>query len=203
MAPLTEELGSRYEITLTGLKRYPMCRFLHASIDAFFEIQQREKPSPSEIEQITLRMPHAGVPIVDNNELRSHSAQYVLSLAAVRGALEVADVYRDDRDDPAIASMMNRVQVVGDARLDADAAGRFSEPAEVEVRMQDGRLHTARADAAGGDPEKPLSWDDVAEKFHRLATPVAGTGRAAEIIGLVENLDGLAEVSALCALIRA
>jgi 2-methylcitrate dehydratase PrpD len=203
MAPLTEELGSRYEITLTGLKRYPMCRFLHASLDAFFEIQQTEKPSPSEIEQITIRMPHAGVPIVDNNELRSHSAQYVLSLAAVRGALQVADVYRDERDDPAIASMMNRVQVVGDARLDADAAGRFSEPAVVEVRMKDGRLHTARADAAGGDPEKPLSWDDVVQKFQRLATPVAGTGRAAEIIALVENLDGLAEISALCALLRA
>ena len=203
MEPLTEALGSRYEVALTGLKRYPMCRFLHASLDAFFEIRQREHLVPSEIELIAIRMPHAGIPIVDNNELRSHSAQYVLSLAAIHGELQVSDVYRDERDDPIIAAMMERVQVVGDTGLDAEAAGRFSEPAVVEVRMKDGRVHIARADAASGDPEKPLSWDDVVQKFEHLAGPVVGAGKAREVVALVADLDVLRDVSALGALIRA
>jgi len=202
MEPLAEALGSRYEVMLTGLKRYPMCRFLHASLDAFFEIQKKENLDPGDIKGILIKMPHAGVRIVDNNELRSHSAQYVLSLAAVRRELQVADVYRDERDDPAIARMMGKVRVIGDPRLDAEAAGRFSEPAVVEVRTKDGHVHTARADAASGDPEKALSWDDVVGKFGRLATPVAGNIKVAEIIALVEKLDALDDVSALCSLVR-
>jgi 2-methylcitrate dehydratase PrpD len=203
MEPLTEALGSRYEVTLTGLKRYPMCRFLHASLDAFFEIQQREHPVPAEIESVTIRMPHAGVPIVDNNELRSHSAQYVLSLAAIRGELQVADVYRDERDDPVIAAMMERVRVAGDPTLDAEAAGRFSEPAVAEVQMKDGRVYSAKADAASGDPEKPLSWDEVVRKFEHLAAPVVGSGRAQCVLESVAELDTLRDVSAVGDMIRA
>ena len=142
-------------------------------------------------------MPNTGVPIIDNNVLRSHSAQYVLSLAALRGGLEIADLYRDERSDPQVASLMARVRVRGDAELDVAAAGRFSEPAVVEVTMNDGRIFTARADAASGDPEKALSWDVVTQKFERLATPVAGSRRVAEIARLVMDLDMLDDVAAL------
>jgi 2-methylcitrate dehydratase PrpD len=202
MTPLTDQLGSRFEIMLTGLKLYPVCRFLHAALDAFFEIQVREQPQPSGIEQILVKMPSIGVPIIDNNELRSHSAQYVLSLAALRGALQIADLYRDERADPQVASLMKRVRVMGDPALDLDAAGRFSEPAVVQVTMADGRMWTARADAASGDPEKALSWDTVANKFERLATEVVGSRKVAEITHLVQDLDALDDLSILCSLLR-
>ena len=203
MDPLTDELGTRFEITLTGLKLYPVCRFLHAALDAFFEIQERERPKTEDIVQIVVKMPHAGVPIIDNNELRSHSAQYVLSLAALRGELQIADLYRDERENPQVAALMKRVRAMGDADLDVDAAGRFSEPAVVEVTMEDGRVFVARADAASGDPEKALSWDTVVHKLERLATPVVGRARVGEITRLVEELDALADVSTLSALMRA
>ena len=69
--------------------------------------------------------------------------------------------------------------------------------------MKDGRVHIARADAASGDPEKPLSWDDVVQKFEHLAGPVVGAGKAREVVALVADLDVLRDVSALGALIRA
>jgi len=203
MEPLTEELGTRYEIALTGLKLYPVCRFLHASLDAFFEIQKNVQLSPSDIEQIIIKMPHAGVSIVDNNELRSHSAQYVLSIAAIRGELEIADLYRDERRDPQVALLMKRVQVMGDQLLDQDAAGRFSEPAVVQVRVKGGREYVARADAASGDPEKALSWDDVACKLERLAGPVIGAEKVSEIVSLVGELENLDDTSRLCDWLRA
>jgi 2-methylcitrate dehydratase PrpD len=200
---LTRDLGARYEIALTGLKLYPVCRFLHASLDAFFEIQSREQPDPGGIERIVIKMPHTGVPVVDNNELRSHSAQYVLSIAALRGELQIADLYRDERGDPAFRSMMGKVRVMGDPVLDRDAAGRFSEPAIAEVWMRDGRVYTAQADAASGDPEKAMSWDDVVHKFERLAAPVVGVDKAAEIVALVSRLELLDDTSRLCSLLRA
>jgi 2-methylcitrate dehydratase PrpD len=203
MEPLTRELGTRYEITLTGLKLYPVCRFLHASLDAFFEIQKEVQPSPADIEQIVIKMPHAGVPIVDNNELRSHSAQYVLSIAALRGELEIADLYRDERSDPQVASLMGRVRVIGDPLLDKDADGRFSEPALAQVRLKDGREYVVRADAASGDPEKALSWDDVAQKLQRLAGPVVGAKKVLEITRLVGELEMLEDLSRLGDLVRA
>jgi 2-methylcitrate dehydratase len=169
----------------------------------FFEIQRKEQPNPSDIEQIIVKMPQAGVTIVDNNELRSHNAQYVLSIAALRGEVQVADIYRDERSDPGIASMMKKVRVSGDPLLDTQAAGRFSEPAVVEIHMKDGRVFSVRTDAASGDPEKPLGWDNVVQKFEPLATPVAGAEKVGEMIALVGELDTLDDMSRLCALIRA
>ncbi len=202
VAPLTEALGSRYEICLTGLKLYPVCRFLHASLDAFFEIQQRERPAAAEIDEIAIRMPHAGVKIVDNNELRSHSAQYVLAIAALRGELKVEDIYRDEREDPQVAALMRRVHLAGDPELDAAAQGRFSEPAMATVRLRDGRTFSARADAASGDPEKALDWPAIAAKFERMAAPVAGAARTGEIIALVSKVEALSDVSQIGDLLR-
>ncbi len=200
--PLLEELGTRYEINLTGLKLYPVCRFLHATLDAFFEIQRRYRPPAAEIVTIQVRMPRAGVRIIDNNELRSHNVQYVLALAALRGPLRVADIYRDERSDPRVAELMARVHVGSDARLDADAAGRFSEPAEVTIRMTNGRDLRARADAASGDPEKALDWAAVVTKFTAIASGVVGTRRTRRLITCVENLDQLDDMGQLGALLR-
>lgn len=200
--PLTEELGSRYEVLLTGLKLYPVCRFLHAALDAFFEIQQQGRLRADDIEQITIRMPHAGVKIVDNNELPSHDAQYVLAVAAVHGQVRVEHIYHDERNDPQIAALMRRIRVLGDSELDIDAQGRFSEPTVVEVRAAGGKGYKVRANAASGDPEKALNWDAIVLKFERMAASLVGSKKATLIEDLIAELDTLDDLSRLGALIR-
>ena len=46
-----------------------------------------------------------------------------------------------------------------------------------------------------GDPENPLTWNDVAKKMDRLAGPVLGHRRASELVEEVERVDRVEDVS--------
>jgi len=194
---LSAELGTRFEITFTGLKKYACCRFLHAALDAFLQIVSEWDLSPDDIEQIVVRVPVAGAPIIDNNELLSHSAQYIMPLAARDRSIVPEHIFEDHRADPEVARLAPRVSVVGDQELSKVFPGRFSEPAVVEVDVVGGHSVSVRSDFASGDPEKPLTREEVDSKFERLATTIVPAGRAQEIMELVYGLDQLVDVRKL------
>jgi 2-methylcitrate dehydratase PrpD len=190
---LSADLGTRFEITLTGLKKYACCRFLHASLDAFLEIVSERDLGPDDIEEIVIRVPVAGAPIIDNNDLLSHNAQYIMPLAARDRAITPEHIFKDHPADPEVARLARHVSVVGDEELSRVFPGRFSEPAVVEVATSDGHRFTVRSDFASGDPEKPLTQEEVDSKFRRLATTVIPPRQAEEIMKRIHGLDQLTD----------
>jgi 2-methylcitrate dehydratase PrpD len=52
-----------------------------------------------------------------------------------------------------------------------------------------------------GDPENPVTWDEMKEKFLLLSSPVIGPDRQREIIAAVETLDQMSDVRQLAALL--
>ena len=201
LAELSADLGTRFEITLTGLKKYACCRFLHASLDAFLTIVSEEDLAPDDIEQVTIRVPVAGAPIIDNNELLSHNAQYIMPLAARDRQIMPEHIFQDHRSDPQVARLSPHVSVIGDAELSKVFPGRFSEPAVVEVSTK-GREFVERSEYASGDPEKPLTREEVIAKFTRLATTVLAPTQAQEVMRLVLGLDEIKDIRELTALLQ-
>jgi 2-methylcitrate dehydratase PrpD len=199
---LIDELGERFEITLTGFKRHACCKFLHASLDSFISILYEHDVKPENIEEITIKIPSSGAPIIDNNELISHNAQYIMAVAAFDRKVTVDHIYTDKRADPAIASLSKRVRVVGDSNLAKVFPGFFSEPAVVEVVTKDKKRFVKRTDYPKGDPGNPMTDDEVQKKFIDLATTVVNTETAQEIIYNVMNLEEMENVTALCDLLR-
>jgi 2-methylcitrate dehydratase PrpD len=69
--------------------------------------------------------------------------------------------------------------------------------AHVTFVLRDGSRFTSKPAIARGNPENPLSDDELLEKYHRLAEPVLGRKRTLKLRGMVENLvtssDTLAE----------
>jgi 2-methylcitrate dehydratase PrpD len=199
---LIEGLGERFEITLTGLKRYACCKFLHASLDSFLGIIQEHGLSPKDISEVTIRIPPSGVPIIDNNELISHNAQYIMAVAALDGNVTVDHIYEDKRSDQRVLNLSKRIKVIGDEELAKALPGSFSEPAVVEVITAQGSRLTKRTDFPKGDPGNPMSLEEVKKKFHSLATTVISEDRAREIIKLTDGLEDLGDISILCDLLR-
>jgi len=54
-------------------------------------------------------------------------------------------------------------------------------PARLTITLQDGTTLTQSADYPRGNPENPLSEDELRAKYRELATPVLGAERAARI----------------------
>ncbi len=199
---LLEGLGQRWDgVMELAIKPYPCVAFLHPALDALLPMLR--ELDPDEIESIVMRFPRSGVHCVDDNPLKSHSAQYVLAVAAVRGRLEVRDIFRDAReDDPAIAALSRRIEVIAD---EGELEARFPDyyATEITVATKAGERTTRRNDIARGYPEAPLAEAELEAKFRALAGAVASQGRVGRLWDCLSRLDEATEATELAALLGA
>jgi len=197
---LTLRLGQEFWIMNNlGYKIYPCCQDIHTGLDALFKILRAQRLTPREIATITHRVKADRAPVIDNNELKSHNAQYILAVAAVRGRVVPTDILEDQRSDPQVSDMFKRVRLLGDPELDPKEADR---PAVVEVTARDGRRFVEAVDWPKGTPQNPLTQAELEGKFLSLATTVMSPQRAREILAVVNRLEELEDITALADLLR-
>jgi 2-methylcitrate dehydratase PrpD len=96
---------------------------------------------------------------------------------------------------PDVVALMKRVALAVDTEL--EALGYDQVRSRVRVKLKDGRTLEGRADVARGHPEKPMGWDELAEKFRDCARLALPRGAAEAAIGLVAALDKLAGIAPL------
>ncbi|MCZ6678252.1 MAG: MmgE/PrpD family protein [Candidatus Poribacteria bacterium] len=197
---LTRDLGSEFYIERAdGFKQYPCCGDIHSGIDALLGIMSEHNLHPNEIVQITHKVKATRRPVIDNNPLRSHCAQYIMAIAAIEREIRWDDFLHDRRDEPAISEMTRRIHLMEAPEL-SDSPG--AAPAIVEVKTSRGQLLSKRVDFAKGRSENPLSQAELEAKFVRWAAPVVGEARALEIIAAVQRLEELTDICELIALMH-
>jgi len=197
---VTEGLGESLWITRTGgFKRHPCCGDIHTGLDALLAIVQEHRIAAADVEAIVHRVKADRAPVIDNNPLKSHCAQYIMAVAAVHGKIAPQDILEDRRADPRIRSLSARVRLVGDPAMDAWPA---QAPAVVEVTTKDGRTYSARVDWAKGRRENPMTRAELEQKFIELATTRISRDAAARLMELVYDLDRVADVNDVAALLR-
>jgi 2-methylcitrate dehydratase PrpD len=57
------------------------------------------------------------------------------------------------------------------------------------VRLADGSEIETDTPMALGNPQNPMSWDDMRAKFDALVEPVLGKDKAAELFGVLRHFD--------------
>ncbi len=197
---LTLRLGEEFWIkNILGYKVYPSCLDIHTGLDAFLKIMSQARLTAQDIDAITHRVKSTRAPIIDNNALKSHNAQYMLAVAAVRGRIVPTDILEDQRADPQVRDMFQRVRLVGDPGLDSKEADR---PAVVEVATRDGRRFVEAVDWPKGSTRNPLSREELEGKFMSLATTVLPVDRAEAIACLVNRLETVCDIGELAELLR-
>ncbi|MGD9830239.1 MAG: MmgE/PrpD family protein, partial [Hyphomicrobiaceae bacterium] len=79
-----------------------------------------------------------------------------------------------------------------DVAVDAEAAAAFPKrrSALVTIETMDGRRLERRQLTRMGDPDAPLSDEEVSAKFLELAAPVIGEAEAARLLERLWSLDG-------------
>lgn len=78
---------------------------------------------------------------------------------------------------------------------------RYECDAEMDnANFKDGSEYEMAVDGARGDPDSPLTWEEVLGKFKELAVPLLPEERAraiAETVSGIENVGSLEELSGL------
>ncbi|MBF7084526.1 MmgE/PrpD family protein [Desulfallas sp. Bu1-1] len=196
---LIEELGTRYEIMRTAIKKYPCCRYIHAPLDAMFELMKEENLTASQIKEMVVHISETGAPIINRNELYSHNCQYNMAMAAIYGKVEGIQYSSERRNDSQILDLADRISVVGDKVMEdvyPEVWGGI-----VEIFTHDGRHLTKRLDYAKGSPENPLDDKEIVDKFTNLSIEVLGEEKVLRICEKCLNLEVVSNMRDLCKLL--
>jgi 2-methylcitrate dehydratase PrpD len=198
---LWSDLGTRWRICEQYFKAYPVCRWAQPAIEATLGVQRDHGFAADEIAHINIETFSEAVALGSGRALpqttddAQYSLPYPVAAALVFGRLGVDELGRTALAD----ARLRRLLDVTTLTEDHEFSRRF--PAErwarVEIALKNGRTFRSEPAEARGDPENPLSDEEMRGKYFALAAPVLGQARAERIERAVNALPDNSALSAL------
>ena len=194
---VTQDLGQDFEIMRTSIKPHACCRYMQAPIDGLIELATQHDIHPEQVERIEIAVLEAGWPLVCEPRDRKYSpsnavdAQFSMPFgAAIALASRSAslDQFTDENfHSPQIKSLMGKVVLQKDTRIEKNFPEEW--PAIVRVHLTNGKELEKYVRFPKGDPENPLTWQELTIKFQSLATRVFPMTRCEEIVNSVKDMN--------------
>jgi 2-methylcitrate dehydratase PrpD len=198
---LVAELGRRYEIMNTSIKKWTVGSPLQSVLDAVTVLLDDPAVRAGRIRRIVVDMPADRLHIVDNRTIPDICLQHLVGLMIVDGGATFASIHDAARmSDPRVLAVRRLVEAVPNQELVTAVPAR---QAIVKIETADGRTLSHRTYEVRGTPGNPMTADEVAAKALDLMAPVLGDARAKELIAAVYALDSFGPVSGLRRLLQA
>jgi 2-methylcitrate dehydratase PrpD len=202
-------LGKQWYVNEAAYKPYPSCRYINGALDLFLKILREQSLTPGKIDEIRVKMAPMAVNCYLDLLLEPHneidvefSIPYSLAIAAFNPDRPGPEWMREsNRRNPQIAELAKKVVVEIDdaaARVLKDQVlneGRYRKsPCTVEVKTDAGKVYSAHADYAKGDPpswdkEPPMSDDELKEKFRNYTSGFIKNSKIEKAIEAIYDID--------------
>lgn len=207
-AKILDRWGDPFQVMRTSIKPHACCRYKQGPIDGVLKIMKDQALSPDAVESVrvgVLKTGHALVVVPEEQKYNPRSvvdAQFSMPFGAAVAILygkATLDEYRPDTiRSPEVREMMRRVICVEDPSLEEEFPKKW--PASVRMETKDGQQYTVRIDYPKGDPENPLSWDELMDKFNGLTAPVYPEQRRGQIVARIRSLESVENIHSLTSL---
>ena len=188
-----EKLGEEYNITRITQKNHGCCGHAFAAIDAMLELRGRGVV-PEEVSMIAVASYKAALEVAGIREPRTaseakFSIPYLVAHALVHGSVRL-DAFEPARlEDPVLRGLMAKVRLQEDPVLTRDFPRKRA--AHVAITTADAQRLECFAPYRKGDPEAPLSDEDIDAKFRELVFPVIGDVRGEELLSQLWGMQRL------------
>lgn len=193
-----------------SIKLYPAIATSQAAIHASLRIARTERLGINDIASIVVRLPdskatreHLAIEQrrwPDSRESADHSVPFLVAAALEDGRMTQQQFEGERWLRPSTLALMERLRVEPDEALTARAGTCY--PAIVEVTTLAGDLFCSEVGPTPGSPERPLSLDDVAEKFARFQRTALDDDHIKGIAAEVGALPTARGLEGLLALVR-
>jgi len=185
-------LGSDYHITRVTFKNHGCCGHNFAALDAALALKRQHAFTHRDIRKVRIATYQGGLDIVNNlhpegDYQAKFSIQYTVAHALVHGSVRLNAFLPERLGDPDVRALMQKIECVADAEL--SKAFPRQRAARVEIELADGRKLAHFQPTRKGDPEMPLSDEELNDKFHELATPVVGEAAARALLERLWRLE--------------
>ena len=188
------------------LKPWPSSRLSQGGIQLTIELMEEHGLEVGDIERITVHLPdiylrpHQYEPAPRTYWEGIYSVQWGTALG-ILGVTPGHEWFTDERfADPAARGLAARIEIVEDpVGTEVFAARRFHEvPNTVELRAG-GRTYTKSVVMSRvlGSPGRPMPAGMIEDKFHRLADPAIGPGRAKRLLEALGDFRSISDANEL------
>ncbi len=193
------DLGDNWRIGEQYTKSFPVCRWAQPAICAALNLRARHDLDADQIEQVRIGTFHESWRLAAREPETTEQAQYSLpfpvAAALVNGTVGVEHIEGDGLNNERVLSLSKRIELVDvPAFNEVFPQRRIS---EVTLRLKDGTELSSGPTEAAGDPESPMSLEDLEKKFMTLASPVLGSARAMKLSTIVAELGNRSTLAAL------
>ena len=169
---LTDFSNNDYAIMGIYQKVHAACRHCHPAIDATIDMRNDLNLKPDQIDKIEVHTYKLAVGSHDHTQIMGISSAklstpYAVALAIVKGSAGYADYNETNLDDYWIKNLTRKVSVIEDENLTAQSPAVRG--ARVTIYLKDGNIYEAPCLYPKGEPEHPLTQNELEEKFRGLA----------------------------------
>jgi len=194
LAIVTDGLGDSFEIMATSYKPYPCGFVIHPVLDCVLD-WRREHPK-AEVTRVVvggnpLLAHRTDRPDISTGRESQVSVQHAVAAALVHGGAGLGQFTDACVNDPAVAVLRRKVEVIRDGSFSTIAAA-------VKITTSDGTVHRLAQTAARGSDVNPMSDRDLEQKLKTAAASLSLD--ATPLIDAVWGLDKTADVSGLASL---
>lgn len=193
----TRGLGTDYHIVHVTFKNHGCCGHTFPSIDGVLHLKHRHQFTHQDIKKIRLATYKAGLDIINNGKPEGEyqakfSLQYTVAHALVHGSVRLNAFSPERMQDAEVRALMQKIECVADPELSRGYPTQRA--AQVEIETVDGRKFAHFQPTRKGDPEMPLSDDELNDKYLELAIPVVGEAAARALLDQLWTIEKLASV---------
>ncbi|MGH8617823.1 MAG: MmgE/PrpD family protein [Burkholderiales bacterium] len=193
--PVTE-----WRLPRTNLKRFPAAYIIHSSIHAALTLRKEEKITPADIAEVRVDafgwlvedmvdgMGGVSRYEIDSRETADHSLPYCVATALVYGEYNLPQLERKCWETQEVKAMIARTKCFHDKEM--DKVFPVDRPGRVTIKLNNGRTVMKHIAYPPGDYRHPFTDDELAAKFHELASSVLPQGKRDAAVKLALNFRG-------------
>lgn len=199
---IIEGLGERWEMLDTSIKVHACCRWTAPLIDCALDIVRNNPLDVAEIEEVVGSSSTMAIKALTEPTERKIKPQtvvdaqfslpYGVAVAIVRKKAFVDEFTEESIMDPEILAVIPKVRWEADPEDDKNYPDCYS--ASVTIKTRDGKQHKSRAEFPKGDPENPVTQEELEQKFVNLACRTLDKDKVNDIISRIWDLENLENI---------
>ena len=207
---VTNDLGKSFQIVKVSIKNHACCRYQHSAIDAIIEIVSRNGLQLGDIEKVNIQLVGVAIPVVVEPESTRHNPENVVdaqfsmpfgaAVAILRRKAFIDEFQMDLVSSREVKDLMQKVKCKHNPDLDKDYPKVW--PSIVKIETTKGRAFEGRADYPKGDPENPLTWEELTNRYDLLSKAVYSEEKRRKIKEVVTNFEKVEHVGETCKCLR-
>jgi 2-methylcitrate dehydratase PrpD len=205
-----DAFGERWELAINSIKPHSCCRFACPVVDCALDIAKNNDIKPEDIEDIEAGLNKWMIKVLCEPADRKYNWKtvvdcqfglpYVVAVSLIKKRASVPEFTDEAIEDPAVRALAQKVRWTYSEEFEKMYPKAY--PASVTVKTKDGKTYYSRVDFPKGDPENPVTDEELLDKFYLLSSRNISKRQGQRISEAVLNLEKMEDVNDLAGLLR-